>query len=279
MNQRFTKKRGLRKPFSFAIIVFFLGLFGVNAWASEDSIVLDRVAVTVGSFFGKTDSDLRLDVGAGDFGTEISFENDLGLNSDNSIFRIGAEFRPWKRHQFGVSYYKLSRSASTTLNREIEFEGVIFPINITVNAFLDTKLLSGTYTFWVSVRDRTAFGLSAGLTGFTVETGIGSTNPTLEAQASTDLPVPMFGAEFRGAILDPLRFTGKFQILPEVTINDYSGRVYDYSVELEYRFIKNVGVAVAYSGFNVDLKVEKRVFFGDIHYDIQGVQVFGRVAF
>lgn len=262
------------------IVIAFIFIFiAAHAQASEDSIVLDRFAVTVGSLFGKTDSNLRLDAGVGNIGTEINFENDLGLKNDNNIFRIGAEYRPWKRHQFGVNYYKLSRDASTTLDRTIEFDGVVYPININVDAFLDTKYLAGTYTFWISVRDKTAFGASIGLSGFTVDAGISSPNPALATSVSTDLPVPLIGAEFRGAIIDPLRVTGKFQILPEVTIGDYSGRVLDYSIELEYRFIKNLGVAVAYSGFDVDLSVEKRLFLGSINYNIQGVQVYGRVAF
>lgn len=267
------------KVWSKIFIVLIFSFLADYAQASDDSIVLDRFAVTVGSLFGKTDSDLRLDAGVGNIGTDISFENDLGLKNDNNIFRIGAEYRPWKRHQFGVSYYKLSRDASTTLDRTIEFEGVVYPINVNVDAFLDTKYLAGTYTLWVSVRERTAFGVSVGLTGFTVDAGISSPNPQLETSVSTDLPVPLIGAEFRGAILDPLRITGKFQILPEVTIGDYSGRVFDYSIELEYRFIKNLGVAVAYSGFDVDVSVEERLFLGSINYNIQGVQVYGRVAF
>lgn len=261
------------------IFVLFLSLLPLSAQASEDSIVLDKFAVTFGSFFATTTSDIRLDANVGNIGTEISFEDDLGLDSDKTLFRLSAEFRPWKRSQFNFGYYKLSREASNTLSRTIEFQGVTYPINVTVDSSLDTTVWGGFYTFWASVRERTAFGLSIGLTSIELDASITANTPRLEASAGTDLPVALIGAEFRGAIVEPLRVRGRFEVLPKVTIDDVSGSVFDYYVELEYRFIKNVGVAVAYSGTNFDLDVEKSAFFGSVNYDIQGVQIFGRVAF
>ncbi len=266
-------------PFLLALgmMLILTGLLPINAHASDDSIVLDKFAVTVGSFFATTSSDLRL--GVGNTGTDISFEDVLGLDSNNSLFRLSAEFRPWKRVQFGFGYFKLDRTATKTLDREIEFNGVVYPINVTVDAFRDTTVWGGSFTYWVSVRERTAFGLSFGLTAIGLDAGISANTPRLQTSASTDLPVALIGAEFRGAIAEPLRVRGRIEVLPKVTIDDVSGSVFNYYVELEYRFIKNVGVAVAYSGTNIDVDVEKREFFGNVNYDIQGVQLFARIAF
>src|SRR5262245_32008556 len=160
MKNRIAGDRGILFGFWFVLVTVFIGCFAFNAQADEDSLVLDKASFTIGSFFGKTDSGLSLGLGANILGTDINFEKDLGFDDSSSIFRIGGEFRPWRRHQFGLDYYKLSRSASKTLNREIEFNGVVYPVNVTVDAFYDTKLLAATYTYWASVREKTAFGIS-----------------------------------------------------------------------------------------------------------------------
>ena len=76
----------------------------------------ERSAITFGVFVTDRQSATRLNSDRGD-GTNIDLEDDLGLESSQSVGRLGAHW--WldeaQRHRLDIGVFDLSRTASTQL--------------------------------------------------------------------------------------------------------------------------------------------------------------------
>ncbi len=89
------------------------------AWAFAQSELDDRFSLSLGAFFTNRDTDTRLDSETLGKGTEIDFENDLGLDSSDSVVRIDGHYRFSQKHRVNFSVFDLSRDSSATIQRDI----------------------------------------------------------------------------------------------------------------------------------------------------------------
>ena len=80
----------------------------------------DNVNINLGGFLTSRDTDVRIDSKTLGKGTEISAENDLGLDDEKNTFRADAYVRLGQRHRLGVSFYDMSRSNTRVINRTIQ---------------------------------------------------------------------------------------------------------------------------------------------------------------
>jgi len=109
------------------------------------------------------DSEFRLDSKSGRLGTVIDLENALDLEETTEVFRVNALCRlgQSRRHRLDFSYFDLSRDATATIGRDIQFGDETFFLGTTVNSFFDLEIFKGAYTYslafltWRSSRGHT----------------------------------------------------------------------------------------------------------------------------
>src|SRR5262245_11558580 len=97
---------------------------------------LDTFSVRLSGYVSKFDTELRAD-GETERGTPVDLHRDLGLDNDNIIANIGATWRPWENHEFGLSYYTQSSDKTRQTRRTFEFEDNVYAVNSTVRADFD----------------------------------------------------------------------------------------------------------------------------------------------
>lgn len=99
----------------------------------------------------------------GNTGTLFSLKNDL--ESKSTIFiRLRAGYTIKDRHTISVLYAPLEVKSSGLSNKEINFEGVIFPTNTNLNAIYRFNSYRITYRYDIVKRKKIEFGL-----GFTAK--------------------------------------------------------------------------------------------------------------
>ena len=176
-----------------ALLTFLLAVPTLAGVTVDQSQVLDRWTVHIGGYVTSLGTDIRLD-GPNGTGTTISLEDDLGFSSSESVPQFVGGVILGQRHQISLSYFKTERTSSTTITKEIEWGDEVFPINIDVRAFLDTEFLTLGYTYWFYSSEKTAVGVSGGLTKFNLRSGIQvggqQSGIGIENDIDTDLPVP-----------------------------------------------------------------------------------------
>src|SRR5262249_35234179 len=119
---------GLRRLFLVALLGSGSPLFAQDH--SEDSILYPSWGLSLGSYFSASDAKLRVDVTTSrgtTIGTDIDFEDDLGLKPDDTLIKARLSHFIGRRHELSLGYYELKRTGEKTISGDIEFGGVTYP--------------------------------------------------------------------------------------------------------------------------------------------------------
>ncbi|GAB3509408.1 porin family protein [Pseudoxanthomonas daejeonensis] len=166
---------------------------------------LDTFSARVGGYVTEFDTKMRAD-GQADDGTRIDLERDLGIDQNNVLAIIGATWRPWEKHEFGLSYYQDDGDATRQIDRDIEFDGVVYPVSSTLRANLNLDAYEASYVYWAMDRDSWVLGPRLGLIWYSIGLGLSlevdaNGNPVgsggISNSVSADLPAPSIGGSWR----------------------------------------------------------------------------------
>lgn len=127
-----------------------------------------------------------------DSGTDVDFENDLGFDASDSVFRIDGNFQFNEVHRIDFSAFDLSRSASKQIQQDIEWDGDIYPIDTVVNAGLDMTIFKLSYT-WSFMRWERGF-----VGAYVADIGTSLAANSLSQTSSHGLTAPMPVVGIRG---------------------------------------------------------------------------------
>lgn len=270
----------MRTHLAFRIALTVVLMVGLPALAQTTPDVLDRFSLGVGSFFASNSTILKVD---GDLpGTEVDFEEDLGLDDSNSLLRFEFDWRFADRHQIGVGFYSMDRSRTRQIQGDIIFDDVVFPVDTVVESNMGIDFYDVSYTYWAYRRDDKAFGIRGGVVAMSISAGLknipqdGESPLELEGEASTDLPAPGIGAAYRQMFGDSWLLDTKVFFLPTVTIDEYEGDTLNASAAMEYRFLDHYGIGAAYSFFGFRFAIDRPNFDGSISYKIRGGNIYLR---
>lgn len=268
-----------RYPF-LATVVVALVIVSLPGFAQTTPDVLDRFSLGLGSFIATNSTILTVD---GEVpGTEVDFEEALGLDDSKSLVRFEFDWRFADRHQIGVAYYSLDRSRTDALKGEIVFDDVVFPVDTVVDSQMKIDFYDVSYTYWVYRTQDKAFGIKGGLVNMSISASLQSVpqsgGPGVEraADASTDLPVPGIGGAYRQMFGTSWLLDTRIYFLPTLSYEDYEGDTLNASASMEYRFLDHYGVGAAYSFFGVRAAVDRPNFDGSLSYKIRGGQIYLR---
>jgi hypothetical protein len=206
-------------------------------------------------------------------GTTIDFVKDLGFK--NTRFPdLRVVLRAAKKHKFRVQYTPVSYSGEAVINRNIVFNGILYPVNMPVNSTFDWKVWRFGYEYDIIYRDRGYFGIL-------LEGRYTQMNATLKSQtndefASAKAPLPALGAVLRLYPLRNLSITGEISgfRLPDVD-EDYAANYADIDVYATFNVVRNVGVQGGWRRMSTFLRIEGDR--GDIKF--QGFWLGGAVRF
>ena len=250
----------------------------------EESRVLDRGTIVVGLFATGISTDLRVDSKDGSRGTTISLEDDLGLESSLTLPNIKASYILGQRHQISVGYLKTSRDNTATLREEIEWEDLVFPVELDVRVFYDTEFLNLGYTYWFYSSEKTALGVTGAFTLFDLSSGLEAAlrvGPTfdLAADVSTTAPVGQLGFSVQHALSKKFVLGGLATYITFEDVEGYSGDIATVVASIEHRTWKHFGFGLNYNYSTYDIDTDDFDFLGNFGYQVDGFEFFGRVAF
>lgn len=176
---------------------FVLCAFAAPALAVEP---VDKFSVWVSGYLTKFDTDLRAD-GESSSGTPVDLERDLALQPSNFIATFGANWRPFDHHQFGLAYFGDSNRATHQLDRTFVFQEQTYEASATIDAKLNSDVVSFQYVWWAAMHERWALGPQFGLIWYSFKLSIdmqldvngNDVSGTRQATAKADLPTPSLG--------------------------------------------------------------------------------------
>jgi hypothetical protein len=269
------------------IIAVAFGLaLPVGTAHSDDRGPIDQdIHVSLGAFLVTSDSKLRVDAD-GSTGTDLHWENEFGLK-DKDQFRLDASWRFAKRHKVRVMWFENNRGASRTLTRDITFQGVTYPINVTVGASLDEQIVELAYEYAFYQTEKLELAGSAGIHNTKlVATLSGSISTTGgvggSAQASTDAslngPFPVFGFRLLWNMGNHFYLDGLAELF-YISFDNFDGHISDYRAAVTWMPWHNVGIGLGYDKFVTRVDVSKADLDGSLRFGYSGIVAFMTVGF
>lgn len=243
-----------------------------------------RFSITGGTSPASFDTVARIDPEtAGEQGTVVSFEDDLGLDDSRTLQRFGVQWRPFARHELAASVFSAPREGVEQIDREIVFRDEVYRAQALVTTEFDLDYRSLTYTYWARRSERDGFGITLGIAALAMDASVTAErfgeSITVTQRADTDVPVALAGVQGRLAITPRFHLEGSASMLPSVTIEDYTGTALNAGARLEYRPLSWLGIGAAYNYFRLDVDVAQTDLRGTLEQTIQGPEGYVRLAF
>ncbi|MCU0291001.1 MAG: hypothetical protein MUF10_03295 [Thermoanaerobaculaceae bacterium] len=232
--------------------------------------VPDRWGLNLGSFWQTFNTKIRAD-GKNGQGSDIDFEDELGLPSSATNFDLAGFYRISDRHRVDLAYLGWNRENSRTLEREIVWEDVTYDVGVTVKSKFEGRMVNAIYKYSFFNNGKVTFGLNGGisalwsdakLTGEGTVSGGGTASGTVAESSSVVVPIPVVGMHFEMTLAKRFfwRVDGNFFA---ADLSGYDGHVNELSTSLNYFFTRNIGVGAGFASNTI--KVKKDGDNGDVN--------------
>jgi len=238
----------------------------------------ERFSLSLGLFITDRETETRIDAESGAPGSDVDLETDLGLDSSDSVFRIDGYYKFNEKHRIDASWFDLSRTSVKEIDREIEWNGTVFPIDTTINSIFDLDIYKVAYTWSFLRREKGFLGATAGLYIADFATSLDAPSIGQREVGEATAPLPVFG--LRGEY----RFTDRwtFRASGELFVFEYDnwdGSLYDLYAGIDYGFTDNFALGVAVNSVTFDIGVSESNFNGEVDWGYLGGLVFLKVGF
>ena len=263
-------KSGLRAALTLILTLFLFS----STWAADDA----KFSVSLGVFITDRDSKTQLDLAVGSPGTPVDLETDLGLDRSDSVFRIDGYYRFSDKHQIDFSAFDLSRTATKVIEKEIDWQGTIFPISTVVDAEFDLNIYKLAYTYSFMRREKGFVGLTAGLYIADIGTRLSGQNVGTREGGEITAPLPVVGlrGEYRFSEKWAFRASGEFFALE---YQDFDGSLTDLYAGFDYQLFDHAAIGLGLNSVRIDLGIEGNDLNGDIDWRYDGGLLFVKFEF
>ena len=278
---------------NFFVIAIMLGSFILAAAPAEAQRdfepLFDKFNFKLAGSWVQIKTEIRLDSDLTEgTGTTLSFEDDLGLGSDQTIPTLAFEWQIARKHKLGVRWQDISRDSNTQALTEIQWGDEIIPFDADITLAFDLTQAFIDYTYYPWVKDRWAFGFGLGLRWMDIQATLAYSDEGNEIEGQSDVkgsaPLPYLYFEYRRLFSDNWRFiTGLGWLY--IKIDDLEGGQWIGRVGIEYLAGKrwSFGAAVNLSTIDVDWNAisteEGTVLNLVLDMGINDLTLFARVRF
>jgi hypothetical protein len=267
------------------LLALALGVGAGPALADESARdpLNNHVSLDLGSFVLTTDTQISVDGTAGQRGTDINLEHDLGLKNKTS-FRLDGYWRFAKKHKLRVMYFEQNRNATRTISKDIQFRDQLFTVNSDVTLNFKTSVGELAYEYAFLKREHYELSGTIGLHNLSFDLGLstvpssGGTGQSLSQTAKADGPLPVLGLRYLWRISDAFYLSAAGQFF-KIKVSPYDGSLQDYNLGVTWMPWDHFGVGLGYNQFRTSLSVESTRFNGKIVWKYGGLRAWLAVTF
>lgn len=282
-------------PKSAAFLMLLTGFCAATAAAAEkDEAVIGRFdaeyTVAFGGYFPYVDSTFSLNSSRGRSGTDLSQENDLGLDETNATPWLEFDWRFLPRHQLQVEWFQMDRTGSNSANRDFTVGDTTVSAGAALSSKADMNLGRITYGY-SALRDEkldlalmigahiATFKTTVTATGSLVIDGVPVANgQSTESSSTHTIPLPHIGTEFSYKISP--RWTAQVTALAFVMeVDEFSGYLVQVDANATYQATKHFGLGAGLSYFTLELQAQNATSGAEFDYELFGPVVFAYVSF
>jgi hypothetical protein len=199
----------------------------------------------------------------GDEGTLFSLSQELEA-APKVFFRLRAGYTFGTRHNLSLLYAPLTVKSDGSINRDLFFEGVVFPANTDLIGFYKFNSYRLTYRYDIVEKPRFEFGL--GFTAKIRDAEISLSSPGLYSEKTNVgfVPIINFRLEWKADDKLSLLFEGDALAAPQ-------GRAEDILIAAKYRLSDRIGLRAGYRILEGGADNDEVYNFALFHYAVVGL--------
>jgi len=241
----------------------------------------DTIFLGLGTFYAaKTSSSAQLNSQTLGVGTVVDFQNTLGMGS--TAWGPDAEFR-WRMSEhwrMEVSYYWIGQDGNKSIDRDIQWGDVVYPVNAQVSSklnFSDLRTSVG-YSFYKTSDKELGIGLGLHVLGY--QASLGTASQGTEG-GNVLAPLPVLSI-YGGFALDDQWSVGARLDLFSLTYQQYHGGITVLGLNLLYQPFRHVGFGIGYTGLFLNFQADSTglgSFQGKLNQNLQGPSFYVTASF
>jgi len=278
------------------ILILAGGLASESAFAaSEDgdtrsSIYDSKFTLALGGFFPQVRSTLTLSSPRGR-GTEISAEDDLGLDSESNSAWVSFNWRFQPRHLLQVEWFQLNRKGSQIADRSMTIFDTTIGAGASTSSSIEFNLGRTTYGYSIMRDKKFDLSILAGMHIATVKATVTASGnvsvdgvpvvggAVTESTSTYTFPLPHIGGSMAYEFTPKL--SGKLLLLGfALDLGDYSGSLIEADAFMAYQLSKHFGIGGGLKYFNLNLQANlSRGGHAEYNYQFFGPTIFGYATF
>ena len=237
----------------------------------------DRFNFEAGAFYSRSSTSASLGPSSGGTGVVVDFEDTLGLDERNLTGIAGFRWRVSERWRVEVEYFKLNRSATRTLETQVNWGDQVFPVGSTVSTSYDIYdvRVSGGYSFFK--RKDKELGIGAGLHVMGIRASLQGAGIGAD---SSDVLAPLPVLNLYGAFAMTKEWAVRMRMdWLSLSYGDYSGDIRSTAIDVLYQPFRNVGFGVGMRSLIVDVEIDSSDWRGKARTSFSGPTAFMSVSF
>ena len=272
-----SRSRRVNIKFSNLVItILVLSLAPSSGHAQSD--LDDRFSISLGAFFTDWGTRAQLDSDTLGAGTDIDFEDDLGLKSSLSTFRLDGHYRFNQKHRINFSVFNMSRDASRTIDQDIQYGDITFVLNAQLKASTDLSIYKLAYTYSFLWREKGFLGASIGLYIADSKIRLAEQNLGQIEQGEITAPLPVIGLRGNYRLSDRFTFRGSGEIFA-LEYDNVDGALTDFYVGIDYRMSQHTALGLGYNKVSIDVDAKRENFTGTLDWAYDGALLYFKLNF
>jgi len=261
------------KIISLLLIVILTPL---NIWAQDDEVhplLSDRFYAEAGVFIPQKDIKFGAD---GDINDDIDFGQTFDFNDNQATFFFNGEWRWNKKWRLTGEYFAVNNAARATLPSDIVLDSITFEKGTFVRGGVEFALFRVFVGRTISSGPKHSLGAGLGVhmmnIGAFIEGEVKTDSGDREFRSprtSFLIPLPNIGGWYHWAPNSKWALTARLDWFG-ISIDKYSGGLWNIAPGVKYQIIKNFGVGVDYRFFFLNARVEDEVWQGKFDMNFSG---------
>jgi hypothetical protein len=240
-------------------------------------VVEDRLRVEVMLLGASIDTRLRVDQSLTLPGTEVSAEDDLGLDDFELMPQAEITLLPGKHHLLRLSGFSSRRSASTIIDEEIFFDDEVYEPGERVDSELNLTMFGLTYGYRFLVHDRAELTGTFGIQITSVDINALVRSRVVREAESGVAPLPMLGMEGRYDFTNRWSAEARLQYLT-ANIDEVDGSILDARLAVTWRMNPYLVFGLGYRSFTIDIESRDDDDPGMVDMSFDGPLLFARAS-
>ena len=269
----------LRIKLKRAFLAFVLFIIGSQFLSAQEEVNKHRILTSkfqlgLGMYIPTQSVKFKID--AESENQEIQFDETFDFNNNQITPVVNFDWRFSKNWKLSAEFFNVNYKTSAVLQNDIEAGDYVFNKGSNVGIGYKINMYRVYIGRVISRGLKHELGAGLGLhvldLGPFIEGNIivnGGDNEFRRANVSATAPLPNIAVWYYFAPTEKWAFTAHVDWFG-LTINQYSGSLWDISPRVHYQIIKNLGVAVDYRFFGVRANVNEENWNGSVNLSFSG---------